>query len=134
MENYHQNYCKLLQLIPSLYDMPSAAKLTLPGFTDVNVEIVEKHKNKLVVRLSHYLERLYGDAIPDPDMTIVIYPATETAGALTYRDCFGYRQVYCDELMAFSPLAKKDLNSFLEQWLTKMIEQGRSLCVAGDPR
>jgi uncharacterized protein YqiB (DUF1249 family) len=33
--------------------------------------------------------------------------------------------VFSPELMAFSPLAKAELNHFLDQWLRKMIAEGR---------
>lgn len=126
MELYHQNYIKLLQLLPGLHDMTAPAKLTALGHTDVHVDVIERHKHRLVLRMSHYLQRLHGAAIPDPDMTIEVYLMAETVGALTYCDCFGSRKVFCPELMAFSPLAKAELNNFLEQWLTKMIAEGRN--------
>jgi len=50
-----------------------------------------------------------------------------TIEALTYQDCFGYRKVYDDAPMAFSPSTKKELNSFLGQWLTNLLEQGHTL-------
>ncbi|MEG0084109.1 MAG: hypothetical protein RR775_19665 [Massilia sp.] len=58
-------------------------------------------------------------------MTVEVYLLAETVGALTYCDCFGSRKVFCPELMAFSPLAKTELNHFLEQWLAKLIAEGR---------
>lgn len=125
MELYHQNYIKLLQLLPGLHDMNGPAKLTVLGKTDVHVDVIERHKHRLVLRMSHYLQRLHGVAIPDPDMTIEVYLLAETLGVLTYCDCFGSRKVFCPEMMAFSPLAKAELNHFLEQWLTKMIADGR---------
>ena len=126
MDLYQQNYIKLMQLLPALHDMNGPAKLTALGHTDVYVDVIERHKHRLVLRMSHYLQRLHGAAIPDPDMTIEVFPLAETVGALTYIDCFGSRKVFCPELMAFSPLAKAELNNFLGQWLTKMIADGRS--------
>lgn len=126
MELYHQNYIKLLQLLPGLHDMNGPAKLIALGHTDVHVDVIERHKHRLVLRMSHYLQRLHGAAIPDPDMTIEVFLLAETVGALTYTDCFGSRKVFCPELMAFSPLAKAELNNLLGQWLTKMIADGRS--------
>jgi uncharacterized protein YqiB (DUF1249 family) len=75
--------------------------------------------------MSHYLQRLSGAAIPDPDMTLEVYLLAETVDVLTYCDCFGSRKVFCPELMAFSPLAKAELNHFLDHWLAKMIADGR---------
>ncbi|MBA5606782.1 DUF1249 domain-containing protein [Duganella sp. FT3S] len=105
--------------------MNGPAKLTALGHADVNIDVIERHKYRLVLRMSHYLERLHGAAIPDPEMTIEVYLMAETVGVLTYCDCFGSRKVFCPELMAFSPLAKVELNHFLDQWLTKMIADGR---------
>lgn len=125
MDLYEQNYRKLLQLLPDLQSMSGPAKLAALGHTDVHVDVIELHKHRLVLRMSHYLDRLHGAAIPDPDMTIEVYLMAETVGVLTYCDCFGSRKVFCPELMAFSPLAKAELNNFLDQWLTKMIADGR---------
>ena len=125
MDQYQSNYKKLLQLIPSLHEMTSPAKLSAIGQTDVHVDVIERHPHRLVLRMSHYLKRLHGAAIPDPDMTVEVYMLAETVGVLTYLDCFGSRKVFCPELMAFSPLAKAELNHFLEQWLSKMIADGR---------
>ncbi|UTY57393.1 DUF1249 domain-containing protein [Massilia sp. erpn] len=125
MDLYKENYRKLLQLLPVLHDINGPARLTALGYSDVNIDVIERHKHRLVLRMSHYLERLHGSAIPDPDMTVEVFLAAETVGALTYTDCFGSRKVFCPELMAFSPLVKAELNSFLSQWLTKMIDDGR---------
>lgn len=108
--------------------MSGEAKLRGVGVGDINIAVVERRGRRLVLRLSHFIERvLGGDPIPDPDMTIAVHLDARSAEVLTYQDCFGFRQVYRDDLMAFSPLAKRDLNHFLDQWLTKLIEQGRSI-------
>ncbi|NVM78169.1 uncharacterized protein YqiB (DUF1249 family) [Duganella sp. SG902] len=125
MDRYQENYRKLLQLLPGLHDMNGPVKLTALGHNDVNIDVIERNKHRLVLRMSHYLERLHGSAIPDPDMTVEVFLAAETVGALTYTDCFGSRRVFCPEMMAFSPMAKSELNNFLDQWLTKMIADGR---------
>lgn len=128
MDIYHRNYQKLLKLVPTLYEIKSAAKLTAPGFMDLNVHIMHRHHKKLVIALSHYYQHSSGDLMPDPDMTIALYSAIQTAEVLMYEDCFGYRKVYSDDGMAVSPSAKKELNSFLGQWLTNLLEQGHQLC------
>lgn len=105
--------------------MSGPARLAALGHTDVHVDVIELHPHRLVLRMSHYLQRLHGAAIPDPDMTVEVYLLAENPGVLTHSDCFGSRKVFCLELMAFSPLAKAELNNFLEQWLNKMIANGR---------
>lgn len=126
MDLYQQNYRRLLQLLPDLQGMRGPVKLAALGHTDVYVEVIERHPHRLVLRMSHYLQRLHGAAIPDPDMTVEVYLLAKTVGVLTYCDCFGSRKVFCPELMAFSPLAKAELNNFFAQWLTKLIAEGRS--------
>lgn len=125
MDLFEQNYRQLLQLLPALHDMCGPVKLVALGKTDIHVDVIERHPHRLVLRLSHYLERLHGAAIPDPDITVEVYLLAETVGVLTYIDCFGSRKVFCPELMAFSPLTKAELNNFLNQWLSKMIADGR---------
>ena len=117
MDLYHQNYRKLLQLLPDLHDMSAPAKLAALGHTDVHVDVIERHPHRLVLRMSHYLQRLHGAAIPDPDMTVEVYLLAETVGVLTYSDCFGSRKVFCPELMAFSPLAKAERKRLLSDVL-----------------
>ena len=51
MNLYHQNYIKLLQLLPGLDDMNGPAKLTALGYTDVHVDVIERHKHRLVLRM-----------------------------------------------------------------------------------
>lgn len=125
MNLYQQNYRRLLELVPSLHALSGPVKLVALGHGDVHVEVIERHPHRVVLRMSHYLQGLHDAAIPDPDMTVEVYLLAETVGVLTYCDCFGSRKVFCPELMAFSPLAKAELNNFLEQWLNKMIADGR---------
>lgn len=91
---------------------------------DLNIDVIERRSMKLVIALSHYYKHPSGDMIPDPDMTIAVYFATKTAEALTYQDCFGYQQVYRDDMAVMSPATKNRLNGFLKQWLTNLLEQG----------
>lgn len=125
MDLYQKNYQSLLQLLPELHQLSAPTKLVTLGHADVHVDVIERHRHRLVLRISHYLQRLNGAAIPDPDVTIEVHLLAETVGVLTYCDCFGSRKVFCPELMAFSPLAKTELNNFLSQWLTKMIATRR---------
>jgi uncharacterized protein YqiB (DUF1249 family) len=86
MDLFHQNFQKLLRLLPESHNMAGPTKLVVAGRSDVNVDGLERHAHRLVLRLSRYLDRLHGAAIPDPDMTLEIYLLAETVGALTYRD------------------------------------------------
>ena len=59
--------------------------------------------------------------IPDPDMVIRIDTETETVEALTFQDTYTYREVYLDRNRV-DLKAKKELNEFLLQWLTNLID------------
>ncbi len=127
MNIYCRNFQKLMQLIPTLLDIKSSAKLTATGFMNLNVDVLNRHHKKIVIALSHYYKHPSGDMIADPDITIAVYTQTESIEVLAYQDCFGYRTVYSADGMSFSPSAKKELNSFLGQWLTNLLEQGHTL-------
>ena len=66
-----------------------------------------------------------GDVMADPDMEIAIYPEMKMAEALTYQqDGLGiYQRVY-PEPGFINPKLKKQLNSFLNQWLNNLKNQG----------
>jgi uncharacterized protein YqiB (DUF1249 family) len=88
------------------------------GFMDLHIENLGNNHYSL----THYFEQ-NGDLVPDPDMEIRIYPKERMAEALTYQDQFIYREVYPDENHV-NERAKKELNQFLNQWLTNLINQG----------
>jgi uncharacterized protein YqiB (DUF1249 family) len=46
--------------------------------------------------------------------------------ALTFQDTYTYREVYPDG-SAVDLTAKKELNAFVLQWLTNLIDQGHKL-------
>ena len=79
---------------------------------NLNVDILNRHHKMMVIALSHYYEHPSVDMIADPDITIAVYSETESVEVLAYQDCFGYRSVYSADCMAYSPSAKKKLNSF----------------------
>jgi uncharacterized protein YqiB (DUF1249 family) len=127
MNIYCRNFQKLIRLIPTLLEMQMAAKLTAPGFMNLNVDVLNRHHKKIVIALSHYYKHPSGDMIADPDITIAVSTEAESVEVLAYQDCFGYRTVYSADGMAYSPSAKKELNSFLGQWLTNLTSQGHTL-------
>jgi hypothetical protein len=66
-----------------------------------------------------------GDLMADPDMEIRIYPYAGFVEALTYQqDSLGIYQVVYPEPGKVYPKLKKDLNRFLNQWLSNLIDQG----------
>ena len=70
--------------------------------------------------------------IPDTDMEVRISPSMKMAEAMSYQDSYGYRQVYHDydedtgQYQKVAPKAKKELNSFLNTWLSNLLMQGHS--------
>jgi hypothetical protein len=66
-----------------------------------------------------------GDLMADPDMEIRIYPYAGFIEALTYQqDSLGIYQVVYPEPGKVYPKLKKNLNKFLNQWLSNLIDQG----------
>lgn len=66
-----------------------------------------------------------GDLMADPDMEIRIYPYAGFIEALSYQlDSMGIYQVVYPEPGKVYPKRKKELNRFLNQWLTNLIDQG----------
>lgn len=124
MNIYQNNYQKILKIIPGVFELEEFLKLSAPGAKDLNVHIMHRQHSRLVIALSHYYKHSSGDLMPDPDMAIALYSETQTVEVLTYEDCFGYRKVYSDDGMAVSPSIKKELNSFLGQWLSNLLKQG----------
>jgi uncharacterized protein YqiB (DUF1249 family) len=122
----HQTvYRKLTVLIPSLPQVPEYVTSQVPGFMDLNVDVLSRNDGIITAALSHYYEQ-NGDLIPDPDMVVRIDTRSETVEALTYQDTYTYREVYPDTNQV-DVKTEKELNEFLLQWLTNLIDQGRRL-------
>ena len=118
-------YKKLEKLLPELAaGRPKTRKLKAGGFMDLNVDVLYREdQDRVVMALSHYYGHDSGDMIADPDMEIAVMPKRKLAEALAYQDCFGYRRVY-PEAGKVDLRAKKELNSFLNIWLSNLLEQG----------
>lgn len=122
----HGIYRKLLEVVPELLTIEEHGKSVVAGLMDLNLDVLQRTSSKVVIALSHYYKHPSGDMIADPDMEIAVYPDEQAAEALTYQDTFGYRVVYHGENHV-DVRAKKDLNSFLHQWLRNLIEQGHRI-------
>lgn len=124
--NYETIYQKLEKLLPELQEGKlKSRKLKAGGFMDLNVDVLFPEEDRVVIALSHYYRHDCGDMIADPDMEIAVMPKRKMAEALTYQDAFGYRRVY-PEPGKVDIRAKKDLNEFLNTWLSNLLEQGHS--------
>ncbi len=121
---FKNNYKKLLQLLPDLgTENFESRKLKAEGFMDLNVDLLMSEKHRILLALSHYFKHPSGDLIADPDMEVAVYPDRQVAEALSYQDMFGYSVVYPEEGKV-DLSAKKELNSFLGQWLSNLKAQG----------
>lgn len=80
-------------------------------------------QGSIALSLAHYFEQ-NGDFCCDPDMVILVYPNTKQVEALTFQQAIPpiYSEVY-PEPGKVNPTLKKDLNQFLETWLTNLVHQ-----------
>lgn len=139
IQPYSSIYSKLQRIIPGLIESlkegkleHGKSKLNSAGMMDLNLDYLQQDKNgNYIIALSHYYEQ-NGDMIADPDMQIRILPEMEAAEAMTYQDSFGFQQVYhTKEGKEYVDLKKKkDLNVFLNQWLTNLIKQGHKIDIS----
>lgn len=119
-------YHKLLDVIPDLLTIEESGKSQVDGFMDFNLDVLHRRPDRLIIAISHYYKQ-NGDMIADPDMELAVYPQLEKAEALAYQDIWGYRRVYGDDGATVDVKAKRELNWFLNQWLTNLINQGHCI-------
>ena len=127
MTDFKAIYKNILTLAPELWSLRvgSALKSKVDGLMDLNLDVLQKEGNAMVIALSHYYKHESGDMIADPDMEIRL-TKNGFAEALSYQDSYVYQRVYFDS-NSLSPKLKESLNSFLEQWLRNCINQGHQL-------
>lgn len=123
---HQQIYKKLLVVIPHLEGIAEHGKSVVPGYMDLNLDILRRGKDKTVIALSHYFKQ-GGDMIADPDMVIAVYPDRAMAEALSYQDCYRYQEVYSDGGRLVDIRAKRELNKFLNHWLGNLRIQGHCI-------
>lgn len=119
------SYKRLLKLVPQLFSLEEGAglKSKVSGFMGLNLDVIHKNTDTVVIALSHYYTNGLGDLIADPDMELRVYKGIQTVEALAYQDSFGYKKVWLDE-NRYYPKLRKSLNSFLGQWLKNCTSQG----------
>ena len=119
---YERIFKKLEEILGDPQEIPEYQQLKASGFMDLNVDRLYGDEESVTIALSHCFKQ-NGDMVPDPDMEVRIYPGMKMAEALTYQDSFGYRRVYpTPEKVDLK--AKNDLNVFLNQWLSNILNQG----------
>jgi uncharacterized protein YqiB (DUF1249 family) len=137
MQPYSSIYKKLMQVIPDLLKHiqdgkhhGKSEKDPKGGLMNLNYDYIgQDKKGNYIIALSHYFEQ-NGDMVADPDMQIRILPELEAAEAMTFQDQFKYQEVYPDKgdgKEYVYPKLKKDLNQFLNQWLTNILHQGHKI-------
>lgn len=125
---YQSIYSKLLDVVPDLLTIESNGKSVVGGgIMDLCFDVLSRNDSKIVIALSHYYKHPSGDMIADPDMEVAVYPKRQVAEALSFQDTTIYRTVYSPDRMQVDVRAKKDLNVFLDFWLSNLIEQGHSI-------
>lgn len=118
---------KLLRVAPELRQTREATKSCVPGFMDLNLDVLERSEGYMRIALSHYWKHPSGDMIADPDMEVAVFFNDGLAEALTYQDAYRYDVAYPTEGEPPDLAVHTQLNVFLEQWLDNLAEQGHVL-------
>jgi len=117
-----------LGVIKLLENGKTNSKSETSNFMPLSLDKIYSDESVTVIALSHYYKQ-NGDLMADPDMEIAIHKNGK-AEALTFQqDNFGiFQQVYdiFPSPKTVKPDLKKQLNDFLNQWLTNCIEQRHS--------
>ena len=133
---YETNYDRLIKLGVVTKDgiVPEQCRRSeVPELMDWVVERLPHldgasgNEEGVAVSLAHYFEQS-GDLCKDPEMVVLIYPSQRMAEAFTFEMSLPpiYQQVF-PEPGKVIPVLRKELNSFLRQWLKNLIEQKHSL-------
>jgi uncharacterized protein YqiB (DUF1249 family) len=98
----------------------SYMKFESPGLMDLSVDRLTNN----TLSLAHNGVQ-NGDLMADPDVEVRINQEGRMAEGLTFQnDYLGIYHVVYPEPGKYRPKLKKDLNEFLNDWLTNMIEAG----------
>lgn len=98
------------------------------GFMDLVLEHIStpdsmEHKKCNTLSIAHYFSQ-NGDLCSDPDMVLLVYPELKMVEAYSFQMAIPpiFQEVY-PEPGKYVPRYKKELNSFLREWLTTLINQ-----------
>jgi len=125
---YERIYRKLSELInfEKLKD-EGYLKYASKGLMDLHIDFLYHEENNTYrIAISHtYMQN--SDVMCDPDMEIRVFPKDRMAEALTFQqdNLHIFQRVYKENKVNLS--LKKDLNLFLDQWLTNIQNQHYSL-------
>ncbi len=119
-ERIYQKLQKMLDLENFMRGEKDYMKLKSGAYMDLNID---KLGTDRIAMAHNFIQN--GDVMADPDMEIRIDIKNKTAEALTYQlDSLGVFQVVYPEPGKINVRAKKELNSFLLQWLKNLEHQG----------
>lgn len=118
---YEIIYSKFEQVLGDFTQLPDHIKLEASGFMDLSIDVLVRESDHTRISLSHYYSQ-NGDLVPDPDMELRIFPDLKMAEALTFQDTYKYQEIYSTP-KTMNPRLRIQLNRFLNQWLTNIIEQ-----------
>ena len=119
---YNDIYQRLMVVVPDLLTIKSHGKSEVEGLMALNLDVLQRTPEKLIIAMSHYYKHPSGDMIPDPDMIIAVYSGKNVAEALTYQDTYIYTEVYAEDGSVIDT-ERRSLNDFLHMWLGNLIEQ-----------
>ncbi len=127
-----RNYQRLLRLSPDLWqlDVGETLKSHVDGHMSLNVDVLSKKSQRLIIALSHYYQHPCGDMIPDPDMQLYVDGQVGFVEALTYQDSLIYNTVVSADKKRRDQTLRRSLNNFLSQWLKNCLAQGHQLTQA----
>lgn len=96
-----------------------------PPYMPLSVDrLPSEHPGTVQGSMSHNFTQ-NGDVMADPYMEIRIYPELHMIEALSYQlDSLGVYHVVYPEPGKVYPKRKKELNVFLNRWLSNIIDQG----------
>lgn len=100
-------------------------KIENKPYMDLSVDhLTSEYPGALRISIAHnFIQN--GDIMADPDMEILIHTEMKMVEALTYQlDSLGIYQVVYPEPGKVYPKRKKELNKFLNSWLSNLIAQG----------
>ncbi len=119
----YQNCHRFCRLIPDIDQISKSAILAARGQRCLYLEIL--NRTDQVISFSMYQTILdAGDLIPDPDMELKLDLGLKTIEAMTLQDRDRYEEVYGRDNGIPNYELKDELNEFLSQWLTELLNQG----------
>lgn len=120
---YRTIYAKLVQLIGDPKTLPPYKKGQADKEMDLHVERLLVGGEATMVSLAHYIESEEDDPIANPLLEVKVYPTRQEAEVVNYQDQVTFLTGYPAPGKADNAV-KQELNTFLEQWLEKLLGQG----------